>query len=469
MLPSTIQRGSLPAPACAGSPAQHSKSKTIVRCRAEGTHNLNQDDAGDHSMGAPDDTTQDSGSSSVVFRYHVHANASGEEEEEGVQRLEFDPRQSAAREDASRCKRRLPSPEAPQSASAKRIRNGDCAGSSTDMSDCNRGHHVDNIKDVAHDNEASAQGAMTAQEDGGNVSRAACASNQTRSDSNEHEIIEEETGEASDRRRRCLHGSETAKRKGPAGEEGSGAAAGTGMGAPANSSVMKNKVVGAPPGKKKKLSLRRGSKSDATVQSDIPPRDSFLPASLSASSASDEEQRVIDLTDENEKPSDTAGKKIATSSVKSKTTSACGIATVKPDKIMAQDGLSDKHKKLIEDILSHKKAEANLSMWGRQSSQGMTLHQLCLMFDALRNMSQTKLDLCKQEQLGDEGLRYLVKVLLKSPACRLCKLDLNSTGLSNAAIPVMFEGLKHAKSVDYVDLRGNDGINQEGCQAITDR
>ena len=136
---------------------------------------------------------------------------------------------------------------------------------------------------------------------------------------------------------------------------------------------------------------------------------------------------------------------------------------------MAQDGLSDKHKKLIEDILSRKKTEANLSMWGRQSSQGLTLHQLCLMFDALRSMSQTKLDLCKQEQLGDEGLKYLVNVLLKSPACRLRKLDLNSTGLSTAAIPVMFEGLKHAKTVDYVDLRGNDGINQEGCQAITDR
>ena len=108
-------------------------------------------------------------------------------------------------------------------------------------------------------------------------------------------------------------------------------------------------------------------------------------------------------------------------------------------------------------------------MWGGKKSQELSLFQLKMMFDQLRDMEQTKLDLCRQEQLGDDGLKHLVDVLLKSPRCQLRKLDLNATGLTNAAIPPLFEGLAHAKSVDYVDLRGNLGIDEEGCRAVERR
>ena len=143
--------------------------------------------------------------------------------------------------------------------------------------------------------------------------------------------------------------------------------------------------------------------------------------------------------------------------------------SVEADGVAGKHALSEKHKKLIRDILSKKKSEANLSMWGGKKSQELSLFQLKMMFDQLRDMEQTKLDLCRQEQLGDDGLKHLVDVLLKSPRCQLRKLDLNATGLTNAAIPPLFEGLAHAKSVDYVDLRGNLGIDEEGCREVERR
>lgn len=121
-------------------------------------------------MGAPDDAIEDDNPG--ISRCSIKADLCGEEEV--VQRLEFDPSESTARENASHYKRRLPSPaECPepfQIVSAKRPRHDKSAGSSREMADCqNNSDASDDVQEVACNSDASARNAMTAREIRGNV------------------------------------------------------------------------------------------------------------------------------------------------------------------------------------------------------------------------------------------------------------------------------------------------------------
>jgi len=400
-MPSAQAKHGIPARAFGeGNLARQSKRKTIARAREGDAQDHNDGGDGDQAVGASDDAQPDD-PACISPR---GAQARNEGEEEVVQRLKFDPRRSGAREVEASSKRRLPSPEPGHSECAKKLRS-----------------------DGARDD----GGKEAVDQTDGATDRSSLG------DSLTHRINHSPSGK----------------------DDGAGHGADAITGARAqNAGVPKGNVgnVGGAPvpgkrGKRKKLSLTRGRTANERAEKGADARDSMSDDSPLIDSTTDEEGKVIDLTDDSKDkrahahvpskaaPAPSASRNAGTGSAADSTSS--GEISAQPVK------LSDKHQKLVANILKRNKSEANLSgTWG--SAGVLTRQDMRLMFDALRHMTATNLDLCKQQLLGDEGMRHLVNTVLKSPSCNLTRLDLNSTGLSNKAIPVLFEGLSHARSID---------------------